>query len=394
MQAKYDAVIIGAGPAGSMAAYEIAAAGFSVIILEKHEKAGIPLACGEAVSRGSLERLIAPQKEWICAEINKATVIGPDGGRATAVYQNGGYILERKKFDYYLAKRAADAGGTLACSSIGLELQKDDGKFMSIEVLKKGGERLRIGASIFIAADGVESKIARLAGIDNLVDVDTTEALLQYRLENIRVDPETIFFYVGNNIAPGGYLYIFPKSENSANVGLGIITETNRSQMLESLLNDFIKENFEDAHITDKVCGLTPKYMGEKMFRIENLLVAGDAARALDSFSGAGIINAMTSGRYAGLAAVEYLKGQIKKEEDFDRLYPGRFLDERGEELKMYEKLKVAYRHLDDNDFIEVIKALDNYLAGKDVRQIKVNKLMMAIIMSRPRLVRLARYVV
>ena len=60
----------------------------------------------------------------------------------------------------------------------------------------------------------------------------------------------------------------------------------------------------------------------------------------------------------------------------------------------MYEKLKVAYRHLDDNDFIEVIKALDNYLTGKDVRQIKVSKLMMAIMMSRPRLVRLARYVV
>ncbi len=394
MQDKYDAVIIGAGPAGSMAAYEIAAAGYSVIILEKHEKPGIPLACGEAVSRGSLEKLIESQKEWICAEINRAIVIGPDGTRATAVYQNGGYILDRKKFDYYLAKRAVGAGGMLACDSIGLELQKDGGKFVSIDVLKKGGERLRIEASIFIAADGVESKIARLAGIDNLVKVNIAEALLQYRLENISVDPEAIFFYVGNKIAPGGYLYIFPKSENSANVGLGIITETNRSKMLELLLNDFIKENFEGAYIADRACGLTPKYMGEKMFRIDNLLIAGDAARALDSFSGAGIINAMTSGRYAGLAAVEYLKGNVKNEEDFDRLYPGRFLGERGEELKMYEKLKVAYRHLDDNDFIEVIKALDNYLTGKDVRQIKVSKLMMAIMMSRPRLVRLARYVV
>ncbi len=394
MRSEYDAVVVGAGPAGSMAACEIAAAGYSVIILEKHEKPGVPLACGEAVSRGALERLIVPQKEWICTEINIATVIGPDGNKATAVYQNGGYILDRKKLDYYLATRAVNAGSTLACNSIGLELDAGNDKFTSIDVLNKDGERSRIEASVFIAADGVESKIARLAGLDNLVNVEKAEALLQYRLENIEVDPETIIIYVGNEVAPGGYLYIFPKSENSANVGIGIITDTNRGQKLESLLNDFVEQKFEGAHIAEKACGLTPKYLGEKMFRKDNLLIAGDAARAVDSFSGAGIINAMISGRYAGLAAVEYLKGRIENNEAFDQLYPGRFLEEWGEELLLRTKLKTAYLHLDDDDFSEVIRALNKHLAGNDARQIKLSRLMIGILMSRPGLVRLARYLV
>jgi digeranylgeranylglycerophospholipid reductase len=394
MQDKYDAVVVGAGPAGSMAAYEIAAAGFSVLLLEKHERPGVPLACAEAVSRVSLENLITPKKDWISTEINKATVIGPEGNTATAFYQGGGYILDRKKFDFYLAERAVETGATLACNSIGLGLAGEAGRFDTIDVWEKNGERTNIKASVFIAADGVESKIARLAGIENLVDIDKGESLLQYRLENIEVDPETILFYVGNKVAPGGYLYVFPKSEHTANVGLGVITDTERSEILEKNLNEFVESNFKGSEIREKMCGLTPKYMGKAMFRRGNLLVAGDAARALDSFSGAGIINAMTSGRFAGLAAAEYLRGRIEDDKEFDRLYPGRFMDERGDELRTYSRLKVAYRHLDDDDFAEVIDALDKHLAGKDVREMKITKLMMAVIMSRPRLVRLAKYVV
>jgi digeranylgeranylglycerophospholipid reductase len=393
MRDKYDAVVVGAGPAGSTAAYEIAAAGFSVLLLEKHERPGVPLACAEAVSRVSLENLITPKPEWICSEINKAKVIGPEGNSATAIYQNGGYILDRKKFDYYLSERAVEAGAELACNCIGLELTDEEDRFGSIDVLEKGETIRTIKASVFIAADGVESKIARLAGIDNLIDINQGEALLQYRLENVEVDPETILFYVGNIIAPGGYLYVFPKSENSANVGLGIITDSERGLILQENLDKFVEEYFKGAEIAEKICGLTPKYMGETLFRKGNLLVVGDAARALDSFSGAGIINAMTSGRFAGLAAAEYLHGRIKDEKEFDRLYPGRFLDERGEELKIYLKLKMVYRHLDDDDFTDVIDALDKHLAGKDAREIKITKLMISVIMSRPRLVRLARYV-
>jgi digeranylgeranylglycerophospholipid reductase len=392
MQLKYDAVVIGAGPAGSMAAYEIATAGYSVIIFEKHKTPGLPLSCAEAVSRGSFEKIITPEKDWVCTEIDRAKVIGPFGDDVTAVYPGGGLILDRKKLDYSLVSRAVKAGCLLICKTIGLELEKDGDSFRSIEILRANGERQRIKASIFIAADGVESKIARAAGMDNLVNIDEVESLLQYRLDNIDVDPKMIEFYVGNDIAPGGYLYIFPKSESSANVGLGIIIDGYRSDKLEFLLNNFIEQKFGRAHIAEKICGLTPKYQGKKMFRKDNLLVVGDAARALDSLSGAGIVNAMTSGRYAGLAAVEYLESNIKNEEEFDDLYPGRFLKERGEELLLYVKLKNAYRNFTDDDFTEVIKALNKYLSGHDVRQINASRLLMGILMSRPKLLRLARY--
>src|SRR5574340_1069727 len=106
MQSKYDAIVVGAGPSGSMAAYEIAAAGYSVLLLEKHSAPGIPLCCAEAVSRPALERLITPQKEWIAAEIDAVRVIAATGESVMVRHQGAGYILERTIFDPALANRA------------------------------------------------------------------------------------------------------------------------------------------------------------------------------------------------------------------------------------------------------------------------------------------------
>ena len=78
IKANYDVIVVGGGPAGSMAALEIAKAGYSVCILEKDRDIGMPVRCGEAIGNQGLTQFFEPKKEWIAAEIKSANLISPN----------------------------------------------------------------------------------------------------------------------------------------------------------------------------------------------------------------------------------------------------------------------------------------------------------------------------
>jgi len=390
----YDAVVIGAGPAGSMAAYEIAEKGFSVLLLEKHKRPGLPICCAEAVSRPSFEKLINPKPEWISAYIEKAKLVTPNNKEITVTHPGAGYILDRSVFDYDLAQRAVKAGTELRCEAIGLELQSDGEKFNSIQIEDKFSGHTNVNAKIFISAEGVESRVARLAGIDNHEDSDDVESLLQYRVSGIEVDSQAVEIHVGEQIAPKGYLWIFPKSDNSANIGLGIAAGDKRGEKCERLLERFLQKRFGQYNIEFKSCGIVPKYQGRDKLSKYNLLIVGDSARVLDSFSGAGIVNALMSGRDAGVASVEYLSGGINSINDIDRYYPDRFLECKESELRMYRKLRKVYTKFKDDDFNDIVTALKGHFPEGRTDSVNVIKLLTQIIRTRPQLLRLVRYLI
>lgn len=390
----HDAVVIGAGPAGSMAACEIARAGFSVIMLEKHQKPGIPLCCAEAVSRTALERLIVVESKWVSSYIDNIKVIAPNGEFALITHPGAGIVLDRKIFDNDLSQLAILAGCRLQCETIGLELTRQGDLFGSLKILNKNGSIEEIPARIFIAADGVESKIARLAGIGNLVNDDDTLAYYQYRLIDIEINSSIVEFHVGNEIAPGNYAWVFPKSSISANVGVGVSINRRPGNSAPQFLDRFIEHRFGKALIAERFCGVVPQYQGERMFAKKNLLVVGDAARTLDSLSGAGITNGMLSGKLAGQAAVKYLSGELRNAEEIERFYPGRFLKEKGEELALYGRLRKAYGKLSDDDFIEIVRGLNDYLSNNSISGVNAGRLLAGIIATRPRLLRLIRHLI
>jgi len=394
MPHHYDAIVIGAGPAGSIAAAEIAQEGFSVLLLEKHQQPGKPLCCAEAVSKAALARLVEIKQEWISACIDKIKVVAPNGEDVTIHHPGAGLVLERPDFDFDLAQAAIKAGCELQCNAIGLELIRDGGLFRFLKVLHCDGSNEEISARIFIAADGVESKIARMAGLNNLIIDEDNSAFIQYRLTEIDIDPVAVEFYVGNEVAPGNYLWVFPKSANSANVGVGVGTKKHKGGDSATFLDRFIEAHFRNAKIEATYCGSVPAYQGKNMFRLDNMLVAGDAARTLDSLSGAGIINAMLSGKYAGIAAVQYLSGKINNLTEIEQYYPGEFLKNKEEELLLYARLRKVYRRLSDKDFIDIIEALEDYFNHHDSSGVSAGKLLAGIIRTRPRLMRLIRHLI
>jgi digeranylgeranylglycerophospholipid reductase len=119
------------------------------------------------------------------------------------------------------------------------------------------------------------------------------------------IDQNFCYFYTGNEIAPSGYIWIFPKGNGMANVGIGIIGSRSGEKHAVDYLNDFIKNNYPDAKILEIDMGGVP-VCGSIERTIKNgLMLVGDAARQSDPVTGGGIINAMEAGKIAGEVAYD-----------------------------------------------------------------------------------------
>ena len=78
MKSNYDVVVVGGGPAGSMAAWEAAKGGASVCMLEKDRDIGYPVRCGEAASDLGLRQFIEPKETWIAETIAGVVIVSPN----------------------------------------------------------------------------------------------------------------------------------------------------------------------------------------------------------------------------------------------------------------------------------------------------------------------------
>ncbi|MCK5310202.1 MAG: FAD-dependent monooxygenase, partial [Thermoplasmata archaeon] len=225
MDTEYDVLVIGAGPGGSTAAKFAALGGAKTLMIEKRQEIGTHVRCGEGIARGLLEQAEIPiDDSWIAAEMDGARIVSP-GGYSFDVDESKagaevGFVVERDLFDRKLAELAAEAGADIEVKTSAIGFIKEDGKLVGMKLICKG-EPVEVRAKIFIGADGFESQVGRWAGIDTSLDVSDIMTCVQYRLTNIECDPKYTEFYAGS-AAPNGYIWIFPKSATTANVGIGM----------------------------------------------------------------------------------------------------------------------------------------------------------------------------
>ncbi len=320
---QYDLVVVGAGPGGSIAAQVAAQAGLSVLLLEKRQEIGSPVRCAEGVAGEQLAAFIEPDRRWIAAEISRSEITTvANGERKTLRIEGGfGYILERRIFDRRLAELACQAGAELMVKSPVIGLTLENGRVCGVKIKDgespSGRSELEIAARVVIAADGVESQVGRWAGLPLQLPLEDTMVCAQYLLAGIEIDPACNQFMLGPDLAPGGYAWVFPKGENKANVGLGVqanlweraagkFTPQGEGAVL-GYLTRFIEAQrslAQGAPVT-LVAGNVPVGPSSTRMVADGLMVVGDAARQVDPLTGGGIINAMTAGKMAALAAVE-----------------------------------------------------------------------------------------
>ncbi|MDD2777624.1 MAG: NAD(P)/FAD-dependent oxidoreductase [Methanocellales archaeon] len=323
MRDRYDVIVVGAGPAGSMAAKTAAEHDLETLLLEKRVEIGDPVRCAEGVGKEGLKQFIKPDKRWIAAEVKGARICFP-GGIKIEMSEAGpevGYVLERKIFDRELAKQSAKAGAEVMVKTRVTDLIKEDGFIRGVKA-EHLGDSFDIHADVVIGADGVESKVGRWAGINTTLKPKDIETCAQFLMVDVDIDPDYCEFYIGNQIAPGGYAWVFPKGNNEANVGLGI--SGNRSEVHPiKHLKRFVERKYPEGQIIEMIMGGVPVTVPTKT-TTNGLMLVGDAARMSDPLTGGGIIHAMKSGTMAGeiaSKAVQSGDSSVECLNEYERLW-------------------------------------------------------------------------
>ena len=383
-----DVVIVGAGPGGSMAAKYCAQGGMDTILIEKKAEIGAPLRCAEGVSKSWLDEVgIVPDKTWIRADM-KGAIIKSTKGTSYQLDESKagnevGYALERHLFDTALARDAANAGAKIMMRTSCTGVIRENGKLVGIKA-KSMGEEIEIRAKAVVAADGYESQVARWAGIDTTLKLTDIDSCIQYRMCNIDITPDYCEFVIGS-CAPGGYIWVFPKGEKIANVGIGVAGQLcTKGADAKYYLDKWIAEDprFKNGQILEIMGGFVSTCPGLDCAIDDNIILVGDAARIIDPITGGGICHACRTGMYAGQVLAE-----CNKTGDFSKkalqAYEKRWRDRMEDKLFRNWMAKEKLATLDDDTIDDIIKMIKT----SEISNVTVYNLLKAIKEKYPKVV-------
>ncbi|MCK4653302.1 MAG: NAD(P)/FAD-dependent oxidoreductase, partial [Candidatus Cloacimonetes bacterium] len=235
-----------------------------------------------------------------------------------------------------------------------LDFVWDNNKIAGIKY-KYFGEIRTVKCDMVIGADGVESRVGRWAGIKTAVRLEDIDTCVQYTLSDIDVEKNACEFYFGSTISPGGYIWIFPKSENTANVGIGLAGHLAHEKGPKVYLDEFIEKHFPDAKITYTVCGGVPISATLKEIVRDNIMLVGDAARQVNPITGGGVVQGMLAGSIAGKVAAEAVKAK-RFDAKFLKKYHREWDKRLGNTLRTMFELKERFLRMNDEKLNRIIK--------------------------------------
>ena len=358
---KCDVLVVGGGPAGSNAA-RYAAKGADVLVIEKKKEIGSPVQCAEGVSEGLFQRLDMKQdKRFISTKIDFVKLISPNGtviklDSDKIKYMKGGMVLDREVFDKAIAKEAARNGADFLMKTRFISAKRT-GNGVSVKA-KHMNEDIEIDAKILIGADGPPSIVARALGMDTTVPLRYMESGIQYLMTPMEVEP-CIELFFGDCYAPGGYSWVFPKGDDQANVGLGILPSKAKNTA-QYYLDKFVERpRFKKAKIVEVNAGAIPVNGPLKEPYMDNLLLVGDAGRFVNPITGGGIHTAIITGNLAGQLAVE-----ATAKEDYSAKFLKKYNDmwkpEIYEELEKCLKAQEVFMKLTENDLNSIAETMND----------------------------------
>jgi len=347
-----DVLVVGAGPAGAVAAWEArqAAPELDVALLERDRAVGSPVRCAEGVGDAGLREFASPEgSDWAARKITRVIFLAPDDTEVKVAERDVGWVLDRTRFDAHLAAQASAAGAAVLVGTEATGMTRaPDGRW-HVRVKQRGVEEI-YRARVVIAADGVEAMVGRWAGIDTRVPARDMESCAQYVLQGIAFDPDAIYLQFGDRIAPGGYAWIFPRGVGSANVGLGLVALKADGRNAREYLDAWVAKRYPAAARTALTVGGVIVHTTIKRTYADGVLVAGDAAHMINPLSGGGIVNAMKAGRLAGCTAAAAIREGDTSERRLAS-YHKAWMDLLGDDHLKYYRIKQALEALDDSFF-------------------------------------------
>jgi geranylgeranyl reductase family protein len=319
----YDAIVVGAGPAGSSAARTAAERGLKVLLVDRELEIGVPDKCGEFLPSlkemrrltphaNDLERYFDPPRDLIVNRTKYVRFVFSNEKEISVEFE--GVVVERKLFDKHLANEAARAGADVATSVKVLDLL-EGGRGVKAKTLSG---LVELKSKVVVAADGAYSLVARRAGLPMSKNPLDYGVGFQYEMVNVDHDPDYVDMYIGENIAPGTYAWIIPKGSDVANVGTGVrVPYVKRGLNVRDYQRNFVEKHpvasmkLRNAKPTAVKAGCIPVGGPISEMVAGNVLAVGDAGGHTIPTVGGGIPTGLVIGSIAGqVVASHVLEGE------------------------------------------------------------------------------------
>jgi len=298
--------VIGAGPAGLTAAYELAKAGEKVTVFEEHKEIGKPVQCTGIVTN-KLSDIVKLEKNIILNRIKTARIISKHNDIDLPVND---IVIDRCAFDRMLSERAESVGA-------------------KIELGKKTDS---MPEGTVIGADGPNSLVRKHMN----PHLKTRYLIGKQATVNGEFESDVFQVYLGST-APGFFGWIVPENETTARMGLAATKNT------AELFKAFTK----NQNIISTQAGLIPIYNRRMKTQMNQAYLIGDAATQVKATTGGGLI--------PGISAAKLCAKSILQNQDYERLWKTSI----GKELDIHYHIRRALNKMTDHDLDRLIHLLD-----------------------------------
>jgi len=399
---EYDVIVAGAGVAGSIAAAAAAKGGAKVLLLDRNKmeepgkKTNWGWVCGDAVAKTHIDLIskelgVSFSEPELNLKVDGVYVISPDM-KTRIMFEGEGFSLDRPRFAQKLLEIAIKNGVEFRPE---YEVEGpiiEGGRVTGVYGKDDKKKDYRIKSKLVIDALGIASTLRRKLPdngfVDRNISIDDIEATGRYIMEfekleddEMYYDPRNAIIHLNQDLAPGGYGWVFPKKGNVVNIGVGVENHSlaarnaamGKKDTLHSLIDEYVKWN---RAIRNK--GITNEYNNGKGYwsvsvrrQLDSLVYngymgAGDSMAMPNPISAGGIGPAMTGGLLAGKTAAEAVsEGDTSME--FTWRYNIRYNEIYGNKTAGLEAFRVYLQSL-NNDLINY--GISNFLTKEEAVQI------------------------
>ncbi|MBI2122978.1 MAG: NAD(P)/FAD-dependent oxidoreductase [Armatimonadetes bacterium] len=352
---NYDVIVVGAGPAGGMAALTAARLGLRTALVEEHPQVGSPAHCSGKLQLHAFREFDLPP-HLIMNTLQAGAFYAPNGAVARVRRSTpDSHVVDRTEFDRWLASEAQAAGAELLLSTRLRAAEHENG--MMRVTGERGGRTFASTSSVIIDAEGARPVLPATLGVRLLRRLVFG---LQYQMTGIDLEePDCPEIYLGSSISPGFFAWLMPISGRRARVGLCVDPDlSGRAPIyhLDRVMREHpvASTRLRHARIERKLAGPIPVLGARRPTVIGGMLLAGDAAGQVKATSGGGIYFSLIAGRLAAQSAARYLGGESRGLEDYERAWRRRF----GRELKFTAFARATLNRMTDDEINALIAAI------------------------------------